>query len=138
MEKTFSKFELAKLKRTAQNLEPYFKKQAKLIEEKQKIEEELEKVNQLIKLNDAPTIELTGYSTKDILRKVVVPQPDKVDKNGNPIKITRYEFIYPETIIPVTYDSISSETTEANEGNNTVLDFSIPKQEIGEDIPHIY
>ena len=44
----------------------------------------------------------------------------------------------PNYLTKVTYDSISSETTEANEGNNTVLDFSIPKQEIGEDIPHIY
>lgn len=134
--KTFSKFELAKLKRTAQNLEPYYKKRAKLLEEVKKLEEELEKVNQLIKLNDAPTIELTGYPTNQILRKVVVPQPDKVDKNGNPVKITRYEFIYPETIIPVEEASIES-TVEDSEASSDTIDFSIPVQST-EEIPHIF
>lgn len=40
-----------------------------------------------------------GYGTEAIIKKVVTPT-DKLDKNGNVIKQTTYEFIYPDTIVP--------------------------------------
>ena len=80
--KEFTKFELARLKRTAQNVEGFLKQKNKLEEKKAKIEEELAIINQQIELTDAPTVAMTGYHTEDIIKKVT------------------FEFIYPDTIIP--------------------------------------
>lgn len=100
MEKKFTKFELARMKRTAQNVDQYLTRKNKLVEKKAAIDAELAEVNNLIELTDAPTKAMTGgFGTEDIIRKVVVPT-DKMDKNGNIIKQTTYEFIYPETIVP--------------------------------------
>ena len=97
--KEFTKFELARMKRTAQNVEGFLKQKNKLEEKKTKIEEELSIINQQIELTDAPTVAMTGYHTEDIIKKVVTPT-DQVDKNGNIIKKVTFEFIYPDTIIP--------------------------------------
>ena len=97
--KEFTKFELARLKRTAQNVEGFLKQKNKLEDKKAKIEEELAVINQQIELTDAPTVAMTGYHTEDIIKKVVTPT-DQVDKNGNIIKKVTFEFIYPDTIIP--------------------------------------
>ena len=97
--KEFTKFELARLKRTAQNVEGFLKQKNKLEEKKAKIEEELSVINQQIELTDAPTVAMTGYHTEDIIKKVVTPT-DQVDKNGNTIKKVAFEFIYPDTIVP--------------------------------------
>lgn len=97
--KEFTKFELARLKRTAQNVEGFLKQKNKLEEKKAKIEGKLSIINQQIELTDAPTVAMTGYHTEDIIKKVVTPT-DQVDKNGNIIKKVTFEFIYPDTIIP--------------------------------------
>lgn len=106
--KEFTKFELARMKRTAQNVEGFLKQKNKLEEKKAKIEEELAVINQQIELTDAPTVAMTGYHTEDIIRKVVTPT-DQVDKNGNIIKKVTFEFIYPDTIVPPTLSSESAE-----------------------------
>lgn len=121
--KEFTKFELARLKRTAQNVEGFLKQKNKLEEKKAKIEEELSVINQQIELTDAPTVAMTGYHTEDIIKKVVTPT-DQVDKNGNIIKKVTFEFIYPDTIIPpvkeepVVDDSSSTENDETTINEN--------------------
>lgn len=107
--KEFTKFELARMKRTAQNVEGFLKQKNKLEEKKAKIEEELAIVNQQIELTDAPTVAMTGYHTEDIIKKVVTPT-DQVDKNGNIIKKVTFEFIYPDTIVPPVTDVAEEET----------------------------
>lgn len=100
MEKKFTKFELARMKRTAQNVDQYLTRKNKLVVKIKELHAELESVNQLIELTDAPTKAMTGgYGTEDIIKKIVTPT-DKLDKNGNIIKQTSYEFIYPDTIVP--------------------------------------
>lgn len=99
MEKKFSKFELARLKRTAQNVEQFVAKKNRLVAQINKIQAELDEVNNMIELTDAPTVAMTGYHSEEIIKKVVTPT-DKLDKNGNVIKMTTFEFIYPDTIIP--------------------------------------
>lgn len=106
--KEFTKFELARMKRTAQNVEGFLKQKNKLEEKKAKIEGELAIINQQIELTDAPTVAMTGYHTEDIIKKVVTPT-DQVDKNGNIIKKVTFEFIYPDTIVPPTLSSESAE-----------------------------
>lgn len=100
MEKKFTKFELARMKRTAQNVDQFITRKNKLEAKKAKIDAELTEVNNLIELTDAPTKAMTGgYGTEDIIKKVVTPT-DKLDKNGNVIKQTTFEFLYPDTIVP--------------------------------------
>lgn len=121
--KEFTKFELARMKRTAQNVEGFLKQKNKLEAKKAKIEAELAEINEQIELTDAPTVAMTGYHTEDIIKKVVTPT-DQVDKNGNIIKKVTFEFIYPDTIVPpVTEEETtvsdvedsSEETTETTE-----------------------
>lgn len=107
----FTKFELARMKRTAQNVEGFLKQKNKLEEKKAKIEEELAVINQQIELTDAPTVAMTGYHTEDIIKKVVTPT-DQVDKNGNIIKKVTFEFIYPDTIVPPVAEEEASAETE--------------------------
>lgn len=99
-EKKFTKFELARIKRTAQNVDQYVTKKNKLLAEIAEKQNEVNRLQQLINLSDAP-VKLTtgGYGVEQLVKKVVTPT-DKLDKNGNIIKQTTYEFIYPETIIP--------------------------------------
>ena len=100
MEKKFTKFELARMKRTAQNVDQFITRKNKLEAKKAEIDAELAEVNNLIELTAAPTTAMTGgYGTEDIIKKVVTPT-DKLDKNGNVIKQTTFEFLYPDTIVP--------------------------------------
>ena len=126
--KEFTKFELARMKRTAQNVEGFLKQKNKLEEKKAKIEEELTIVNQQIELTDAPTVAMTGYHTEDIIKKVVTPT-DQVDKNGNIIKKVTFEFIYPDTIVPPVTDIAEEETTDKVE-MTTASDVEEPSEEI--------
>ena len=115
--KEFTKFELARLKRTAQNVEGFLKQKNKLEAKKAEIEAELANVNQQIELTDAPTVAMTGYHTEDIIKKVVTPT-DQVDKNGNVIKKVTFEFIYPDTIVP----PVTKEETLINNEETMVSD----------------
>ena len=115
--KEFTKFELARLKRTAQNVEGFLKQKNKLEAKKAEIEAELVNVNQQIELTDAPTVAMTGYHTEDIIKKVVTPT-DQVDKNGNVIKKVTLEFIYPDTIVP----PVTEEETLVNNEETMVSD----------------
>lgn len=115
--KEFTKFELARLKRTAQNVEGFLKQKNKLEAKKTEIEAELVNVNQQIELTDAPTVAMTGYHTEDIIKKVVTPT-DQVDKNGNVIKKVTFEFIYPDTIVP----PVTGEETPVNNEETMVSD----------------
>ena len=126
--KEFTKFELARMKRTAQNVEGFLKQKNKLEEKKAKIEEELAIINEQIELTDAPTVAMTGYHTEDIIKKVVTPT-DQVDKNGNVSKKVTFEFIYPETIVPPVTDVAEEETTDKVE-ITTASDVEEPSEEI--------
>lgn len=116
MEKKFTKFELARMKRTAQNVEQYVVKKNKLSAKVSEMLQEINNLQQLIDLSDAPIKLITGgYGIESIIKKVVTPT-DKVDKNGNIMKITTFEFIYPDTIVPpVTEKSENTEEAENNE-----------------------
>ena len=126
--KEFTKFELARMKRTAQNVEGFLKQKNKLEEKKAKFEEELAVINQQIELTDAPTVAMTGYHTEDIIREVVTPT-DQVDKNGNIIKKVTFEFIYPDTIVPPVTDVAEEETPDKVE-MTTSSDMEEPSEEI--------
>lgn len=133
--KIFTKFEKARIKRTAQNVDQYVSKKNKLVEQIAEKQAELENIQQMIDLSDAPVKLMTGgYGVEDLIRKVVTPT-DKLDKNGNILKTTSYEFIYPETIVPPVVTE-ETETTETIEVEPTVSDEESIDSEITETIEY--
>jgi hypothetical protein len=113
-EKKFTKFELARMKRTAQNVDRDLTNRKKLLAKMAELQAEVVRLDQLIELADAPTKAMTGgYGTEDIIKKVVTPT-DKLDKNGNVIKVTTYEFLYPDTIIPPTETAVEPVAVESS------------------------
>lgn len=102
--KEFSKFEIATIKRTAQSV-------ASMVIKKNKIKAQLDELqaeyNQLATMQEqyeAPIKTMTGgYTTEDLVERVV-EDTGKVDKEGRPIKQTKYNLKYPKTVIPVPCD----------------------------------
>lgn len=98
--KEFSTKDLAALKRIAMNVDAAITKKNKLEAKKAEIEAELASLYEDIELMEAPVKKKTGgYGVEDIIVKTVTPT-GKLDSKGNMLKTTRYEFRYPETIIP--------------------------------------
>lgn len=92
--------EIAQLKRIAANVNADVIKRDKLEAKKNELQAEIDKLTATIDLSEAPVKVMTGgYTTSDLLKKVV-EDTGKVDKDGRPIKTTKYVPIYPETILP--------------------------------------
>lgn len=116
MKKEFSKFFVASLKRTAQNVSPLVRRKQKLQAEIAEREEELKSIQVQLDTYEAPIKEATGgYGTEDLVVRTV-EVTDKVDKDGKPIKVTKWNLRYPETIVPVEETAEPAyEATEATE-----------------------
>ncbi len=100
MKKEFSKFFIASLKRTAQNVSPLVRRKQKLQAEIVDREKELESIQKQLETYEAPIKEATGgYSTEDLIVRTV-EVTDKTDKDGKPVKSTKWNLKYPDTIIP--------------------------------------
>lgn len=98
--KEFSKFFVGTLKRTAQNVSPLVIKKQKLLAKKKEIDSELEFIQDQIEQYEAPIKKVTGgYGTEDLIERVV-EATDKTDKNGNVVKVTKWNLKYPDTIVP--------------------------------------
>lgn len=112
VEKNFTKFQKANLKRYAQIMDPLINKRNKTMTKIIELQKEVDDYQKQIDMTDALVKDMTGgYSIESIIRKVITPT-DKLDKNGNVIKMTTYEFIHPETIVPVEEVVTSTETVD--------------------------
>lgn len=127
MEK-FTKFQKANLKRYAQIMDPLISKRNRVAAKIAELQREVEGYQEQIDMTDALVKGMTGgYSIEAIVRKVITPT-DKLDKNGNVVKLTTFEFIYPETIIPPVEEApVAAEAVEV-EGATDAADF-IPEVE---------
>lgn len=115
--KEFNKFEKARIKRAAQNVNQYVNKKKKLVEKIEECNKEIQVLQNLIDLSDAPVKLITGgYGVEELVRKVITPT-DKVDKNGRVITVTTYEFIYPDTIVPPVVEVPDTEDTNSDNTN---------------------
>ena len=123
-EKKFSKFFVASLKRTAQNVYPLVRQRNKLQKQIEEAEEELNSINVQLDAYQTPIKEQTGgYTTDDLISREVI-DTGKTDKNGKPVKQTVYKLIYPDTIVP--------NTPPANEDNGQSY---IPDAGANNDVP---
>lgn len=97
--KQFTKLEKARLIRTAQNVNQYVKQKNKLLKQIDALQEQLNEVQGFINMIDQSTVMLTGYGSEDLIEKVKIPTGKTNDK-GEPVYLTKYQFIYPDTILP--------------------------------------
>ena len=123
-EKKFSKFFVASLKRTAQNVYPLVRQRNKLQKQIEEAQEELNSINVQLDAYQTPIKEQTGgYTTDDLISREVI-DTGKTDKNGKPVKQTVYKLIYPDTVVPNTPpanaepEADTDETTDMAEPEN--------------------
>lgn len=110
--KEFSKFEIATIKRTAQNVAPLVRRKTKIKEQIAKLQEEYDLLNaQQLQWEQAIVTMTCGYTTEDLVEKVV-ETTNSVDKDGNPVKTTKYVLKYPDTVVPV-QEEVQEEVIES-------------------------
>jgi hypothetical protein len=99
--KEFSKFEIATIKRTAQNVAPLVRRKNKIKEKMDELYAELQQLEtQQTQWEQAIVTMTGGFTTEDLVDKVV-ETTNSVDKDGNPVKVTKYVLKYPDTVVPV-------------------------------------
>lgn len=118
-EKKINKFLAASIKRTAQNVSPLVRRKQKLNEEIEERQKELASIQIQLDTYEAPIKEATGgYTTEDLVVRTV-EDTGKVDKDGKPIKLTKWALKYPDTLVPPA-EEVAPESTEAPEGTEGV------------------
>lgn len=125
--KEFSKFFIASLKRTAQNVSPLVRRKQKLQAEIAEREEELKSIQIQIDAHEAPIKEVTnGYGTEDLVIRTV-EVTDKLDKDGKPVKVTKWNLKYPETIVPIEEEAVAETPAEVVEATDTAAPTFAPE-----------
>lgn len=136
--KEFSKFEIAVIKRTAQNVNPMVTKKNKIKKQIAALSEEYDTLDKMQEQYEASIKTMTGgYSTEDLVDKVI-KDTGKVDKDGKPIKVTQYILKYPETIIPVAdaeNENASADIAAIDETNEVAEAVPEAEAEVDNDMP---
>ena len=123
----FSKFEIATIKRTAQSVNPMVSKKAKIKEQIDALQAEYDQLNTMQEQYEASIKTMTGgYGTEDLVDNVI-ETTSAVDKNGKPIKVTKYVLKYPETVIPVAAEEIEDMTAAEVDETAVVEEVETPK-----------
>lgn len=92
--------QIVQLKRTAQNVHSKRVQRDKISKQITELQEKLTEINEEIEAWETPIRRMTGgFTTEDLIERVV-EDTGKLDKTGNPVKVTKYILKYPETIIP--------------------------------------
>ena len=98
-EKKFDKFFVANLKRTAQMVSPMVREKAKLLAEIKEKHNRVTTLDAQIESLDDHIRQECGYGVEELITRRVI-DTGKVDKDGKPVKVTKWELNFPETIIP--------------------------------------
>lgn len=88
--KTLTIRQFAAVKRVAQNVNYAVTKRHKVAEQISKLNEEYNALTEEIEGHEAGIVRLTGFTSEELVAKVV-ENTGKVDKDGKPIKVTKYE-----------------------------------------------
>ena len=89
--KEISVRQFASIKRIAMNVNPLVVKKNKLISKINDLTIEIAEINDAIEGNEMGIKSLTGGFGSEVLVVKKIVDSGKVDKNGNPIKVTKYE-----------------------------------------------
>ena len=102
--KELSKFEIAAIRRTAQNVNAMVTKKTKLKEKIDALQAEYAQIEEAQEQIEVPIRKMTGgYGTEDLIVKVI-EDTGKLDKDGKPVKLAKYVLKYPDTILPPAMD----------------------------------
>lgn len=88
--KTISIRQMAAVKRVAQNVNFAVTKRNKIAEQISKLNKEYNSLTEEIEGHEAGILKLTGHTSEELVVKIV-ENTGKVDKEGRPIKVTKYE-----------------------------------------------
>lgn len=100
MTRKFTKFEIATIRRTAQNVNPMVTKKNKIMAQIVELGAQVDELQTMIDQYEAAIKNITrGYSTEDLIVKV------KDEKTG----IAKFVFKYPDTILPPELDVLPEE-----------------------------
>ena len=83
--------QMAMIKRIAMNVNPLVVKKNKLLAKIEVLNTEIAEIEDTIYGNEIGIKNITGGLSSEILITKTVTDSGKVDKNGNPIKVTKYE-----------------------------------------------
>ena len=83
--------QMAMIKRIAMNVNPLVVKKNKLVSKINELTVEIAEINDAIDGNEMGIKTITGGLSSEVLITKTVTDSGKVDKNGNPIKVTKYE-----------------------------------------------
>ena len=98
-EKKFDKFFVANLKRTAQMVSPMVREKVKLLADIEEKQNRVATLDAQIESLDSHIRQECGYGVEQLITRKVV-DTGKVDKDGKPVKVTKWELNFPETIVP--------------------------------------
>ena len=91
MIKELTAHQMASIKRVAQNVNPLVTKKNKIISKLNELREEYDSVCNEINGHEMGVISLTGGFTIEYLVEKRIEDTGKIDKEGKPIKVTKYE-----------------------------------------------
>jgi hypothetical protein len=91
MSKTLTTRQFATIKRVAQNVNPLVIKKGKILDKISKLEEEYRDLCVEIEGHEMGIKAITGGYTSENLVIKKVEDTGKTDKDGNPVKVTKYE-----------------------------------------------
>ena len=83
--------QMAMIKRIAMNVNPLVVKKNKLASKINELTVEIAEIEDAIEGNEMGIKTITGGLSSEVLITKTVTDSGKVDKNGNPIKVTKYE-----------------------------------------------
>ena len=83
--------QMAMIKRIAMNVNPLVVKKNKLVSKINELTVEIAEINDAIEGNEMGIKTITGGLSSEVLITKTITDSGKVDKNGNPIKVTKYE-----------------------------------------------
>lgn len=96
----FNKYFKGQLKRAAQDVFPLVAKREKLNKKITELQAEVKEINDAVEKRQLTIREATGYSVEDLIERTVVDTGKLDKKTGKPIKVTKYDLKYPETVVP--------------------------------------
>lgn len=91
MTKELTVRQMASIKRVAQNVNPLVTKKNKIISKLDELREEYDSVCNEINGHEMGVISLTGGFISEYLVEKRIEDTGKIDKEGKPIKVTKYE-----------------------------------------------
>lgn len=91
MTKELTVRQMASIKRVAQTVNPLVTKKNKIISKLDELREEYDSVCNEINGHEMGVISLTGGFTSEYLVEKRIKDTGKIDKEGKPVKVTKYE-----------------------------------------------